>query len=116
MTRDTRAEFSLLLVGTALFFLGVLLLLLAGESDVGVAVAVVVIGLSSVVMGYFLWSANPKRSWREPGRFLHDMAKPFVVVLAVLGAALIMQGLGSLLGLDGVRSTGDLLAKLFGGS
>lgn len=116
MNRDTRVEFFLLAAGAGLFFLGVLLLLLAGGSDIGVAIAVVVIGLSSVVMAYFLWSINPKRNWKELGRFLHDMANPFVVLLAVLGAALVLQGVGSLLGWNGLRSTGDLLADLFGGS
>ena len=116
MAKDTRAEFFLLATGAALFVLGVLLLLLVGDSDIGVAVGVVVIGLSSVLTAYSLWSVNPKHSWREPGRFLHEMAKPLVVLLALVGAALVLQGLGSLLGLDGLRSTGALIADLFGGS
>ncbi|MDE2838286.1 MAG: hypothetical protein OXL97_12410 [Chloroflexota bacterium] len=116
MAKDTRAELSLLAAGAALFFLGVLLLLLVGESDIGVAVGVVVIGLSSIVIAYFWWAINPEHNWKEPGRFLHEMAKPVVVLLALVGAALVLQGLGILLGVDGLRSTGALFADLFGGS
>ena len=116
MTKDTRAEFFLLAAGAALFFLGVLLLLLVGESDIGLAVGVVVIGLSSIVMAYFWWAINPEHNWKEPGRFLHEIAKPLVVLFALVGVALVLQGLGSLLGLDGLLSIGDELARLFGGS
>ena len=110
------APLLLLLASAVLFLIGLLLLLLAGQSDVGLAISVVFVGLSAVVLSYSLWSLHPEGDWSNPGKFLQEVSKPLVLLFALLGAALVLQGLGALAGLDGLRSAGDTLAELFGGS
>ncbi len=109
------APLLLLLASAVLFLLGLLMLLLAGESDVGVATSVVFVGLSAVALSYFLWSLHQEDGKRNPGEFLQEITKPLVVLFALLGAALALQGLGALAGLDGLRFVGSTLAELFGG-
>lgn len=110
------ATLLLLVISTIFFVLGLLLLLLAGKSDVWLAISVASVGLSAVVLSYSLWSFRSDRDWRNPGEFVQEVMKPVVTLFALGGIALVFQGLGALAGLDGLRSVGDTFAKLFGGS
>lgn len=58
---------------------------------------------------------HPKH-WRAALRFLRDIVNPVVPLLALLGVALELQGLGELVGWDGPRALGRAVAELFGGS
>ena len=78
------------------------------------AAGVVFLGLFGVVLSYSAWSLiNSNSGWLD---LAHEIFKTFLVLLALLGIALTLQGLGSLTGLDLLDNMGRDLADLFGGS
>ena len=77
------------------------------------AAAVVFFGLFAVVLAYTVWSQFIGKSIRD---LMRDVLKTILVLLALLGIAVMLQGLGSLTGLDPLDVMGRDLAKIFGGS
>ncbi len=92
-------------------------LVVVGLSDLLCAAAVaMLLGLAAIGMAYSIWSALHPWHWRDPLRFLRDVVNPVVPLLALLGVALVFQGLGELAGWAGLRALGRAVAELFGGS
>ena len=80
-------------VASMLFFLpGVLLL--TGSSDVSLATGAVFLGLAAVVHSYAWWYAlHQQDGWRNPGKFVREVAKPILV--AVYPSRLCSSGPGA---------------------
>ena len=105
-----------LAICTSLFIVDLLLLLLVGDAAVGLAAAAVCCGGSAVSGSYALWHAVQSEENRHPKKYVQDVMQPVVTLLAILGVALMVQGLGALAGWNGLRSLGRVLAALFGAS
>ena len=102
-------------VGAVFFLLGALLLV--GGSDARVSVGVLLWGLSGILVSYAAWSVIDSMDVRKkPFEFARQICKAFCVVLAVLGLALILQGIGDLMGWYELGLVGSTLAELSGGS
>lgn len=80
------------------------------------ATVVMLLGLVAIGMAYSIWSALHPKHWRDSFRFVRLVIKPVVPLLALLGVALVFQGSGELLDLDGLGTIGKTLTELFGRS
>ena len=101
--------------GGLLFLLG--WLLFSADSDICFSIAVISWGLSAILVGYAAWSVcHSKDDSNKPLEFARQASTAFCIVLAVLGVALVLQGIGSLVGWEGLRFIGSTLAEVFGGS
>ena len=106
--------------GSGKFFslvaVNVILLVLSGffVSQNNQAMGFVSMGLFGVVFAYSIWPIfNP---CSDRSGLILEIFKTAVVLLALLGIAFTLQGLGSLRGLDALDSIGRELSELFGGS
>lgn len=112
---DSLPSLVVLGAGALLWLFG--LLLLGANSEVRFAFTAISWGLSAILGGYAIWSLlYGKDGWKRPSEFAKHVCKAFCAVLAVLGVALVLQGIGSLAALEGLRFIGRTLAEVFGGS
>ena len=113
--KDKLTFLLLLTASLVLWILG--LLLLSGSSDAEKALAATFVGFGSVAHAYAWWYVlDQKEGGRSPLDFSQELIKAVIVLLALLGAALVLQGLGALTGFEVLNSVGSTLGDLFGGS
>ena len=105
----------LIAASAVLFTLGVLLL--RTDSETCWAIGAMFLGGSAITTGYAWWSLlHPKADWKNPSSFIREIGKAFLAVLALLGIAIVLQGIGALAGWEELRFIGSTLAEVFGGS
>ena len=100
----------------ALSALGLVILPLSGALGLNAAIVAALLGLVAVGLSYAIWSALHPWHWRDPLRFVREVINPVVPLLALLGVALVFQGIGELVGWDGLGALGRTVVELFGGS
>ena len=102
-------------MGALLFLFGALLFI--ADSDARFAIGAISWGLSAIFVSYATWSLfYGKDGWKRPSEFAKQAGKALCTVFALLGLGVILQGIGSLVGWDGLRFIGRTLAEVFGGS
>lgn len=113
---EAKVRFRWTLTIVALSAPGLAVFLLSGALDLKAAAVAILLGLAAIGVAYSIWSALHPKHWRGPLRFLRDIVKPVVPLLALLGLALVFQGFGDIMGWGGLHVLGRTVAELFGGS
>ena len=106
--RDSKKFFSLLAANVILFAL------FGFFVTRGQAAEVVFLGLLAVVISYSVWTYTlPDSSWKN---LTGEIFRTILVLLALLGIAVTLEGVGEFAGLDVLGAMGQDLYELFGGS